>query len=82
MATLQQAAHLGSVPLTIEIGLDCGMLPMWRVLDLKAGAVIRSLRPAGDNLDLRIGTRVIAYGEVVPLEGMTGLRIAHVVESQ
>jgi flagellar motor switch protein FliN/FliY len=82
MPSLQQVGHFGAVPVTIDISVDCGMLPVRQVLDLKAGSVIRSLRPAGDNLDLRIGGRVIAYGEIVPLEGMTGVRIAHVMEPQ
>jgi flagellar motor switch protein FliN/FliY len=82
MATLQQAAHLATIPLTVEITLDCGLMPLRRVFDLEAGSVIRSQRPAGDNLDIRIGGKVIAYGEIVPLEGMTGVRIAHIVESQ
>ena len=80
MASLEQIGHLGGVPLTIDISLDCGMLAVGRVLDLKAGSVIRCPRAAGDNLDVRIGGRVIALGEIVPLEGMTGVRIAHVMD--
>jgi flagellar motor switch protein FliN/FliY len=80
MASIQQIGHLGAVPVTIDISLDCGMLAVGRVLGLQAGSVIRCQRAAGDNLDVRIGGRVIAFGEIVPLEGMTGVRIAHVME--
>jgi flagellar motor switch/type III secretory pathway protein FliN len=80
MASLQQIGHLGAVPVTIDISLDCGMLAVGQVLGLQAGSVIRCLRAAGDNLDVRIGGRVIAYGEIVPLEGLTGVRIAHVMD--
>lgn len=80
MPSLPQATQLGTVPVTIDIALDCGMLPLREVLELKSGSVLRSIRSAGDNLDIRIGGRVIAYGEIVPLEGMTGVRIAHVME--
>ena len=80
MASLQQVGHLGAVPLTIDVTLDCGTLLVEKVLALESGSVIRSLRSAGDTLDIRIGGRVIAYGEIVPLESMTGVRITHVME--
>jgi flagellar motor switch protein FliN/FliY len=81
MSSLDEAGRLGAVRFTIDVGLDCGMLPIERVLDLRPGSLIRSTRSAGDNLDIRIGGRLIAYGEIVPLEGLTGARITHIVEA-
>jgi len=80
MASLAQVGHLGAVPLTIDVSLDCGLLPAECVLELKAGSVLRSLRSAGDNLDIRIGNKMVAYGEIVPLEGAMGVRITHITE--
>lgn len=80
--SLEQVGHLGAVPFTIDVGLDCGLIEVERVLDLKPGSVIRTARSAGDNLDIRIGGKVLAYGEIVPLEGVTGVRITHIVEPQ
>lgn len=80
MASLAQIGRLGAVPLTIDVSLDCGPLPVERVLELKEGSVLRSLRSAGDNLDIRIGNRLVAYGEIVPLESTMGVRITHVME--
>lgn len=75
-----KAGHLATVPMPIDVALDCGTLTVERILNLKPGCVIRSLRAAGDNIDVRIGGLVVAYGEIVALEGLTGVRITRLRE--
>ena len=80
LTPLEQTGHLASVPMPVDVALDCGPLTVERILNLKPGSVIRSLRPAGDNVDIRVSGLVIAYGEIVALEGLTGVRITRLRE--
>ena len=80
MKPLERARHLAYVPLPIDVALDCGTLTVQSILSLKPGNVLRSQRPAGDNVDIRIGGRVVAFGEIVALEGVTGVRITRLQE--
>jgi flagellar motor switch/type III secretory pathway protein FliN len=75
MTPLEHTGHLAAVPMPIDVALDCGTLTVERILTLEPGCVIRSLRSAGDNVDIRVSNLVIAYGEIVALEGLTGVRI-------
>ena len=70
-------SRFGALPLTIDVTLECGPLAVERVFDLQPGTVLRSLRSAGDNVDIHVGGRLVAYGEIVALEGMTGVRITN-----
>lgn len=78
--TPDRAGLLATVPLPIDIALDCGTLTVESIVGLKPGSVIRSLRSAGDNVDIRISGLVVAYGEIVVLEGLTGVRITRLRE--
>jgi len=80
MTPLDGAALLAAVPLPIDIALDCGTLTVESIVGLKPGSVVRSLRSAGDNVDIRISGLVVAYGEIVVLEGLTGVRITRLRE--
>ena len=80
LTPLERAGHLAAVPLPIDVALDCGTLTVEHILDLKPGSVIRSLRSAGENVDIRISDLVMAYGEIVSLEGLTGVRITRLRE--
>lgn len=68
--------------MTIEAALDCGKLSLQQILDLQEGMIIRSQRPAGDNVDLHVGGRLIGYGEMVVLDGVMGVRITTLKDSQ
>lgn len=80
MTPLERSGQLAAVPLPIDVSLDCGTLTVERILGLKPGSVVRSQRPAGDNVDIRIGGLVVAFGEIVALEGLTGVRITRLQE--
>lgn len=80
MTPLEQVGRLGAVPLTIDVAIECGTLAVARVLEFEPDKVIRSLRPAGDNVDIHVGGRLVAYGEIVALDGMAGVRITQLKE--
>lgn len=45
------------------------------ILSLEPGSVIEMHRPAGENLDILVGSKVAAYGEIVIIEHTMGVRI-------
>lgn len=59
----------------VEAELDCKVMTMTQILDLEAGTVIKLKRSAGENIDLLIGGSLVAFGEIVVLQEMMGIRI-------
>ncbi len=68
--------------LQVELVLELGRLPLSgaQVLQLAPGDVLALGRPLGAPLDLRVGDRLIARGELVDVEGETGVRLVEVFE--
>jgi flagellar motor switch/type III secretory pathway protein FliN len=63
------------VPVLIDVALDCGTRELAEVLEWSEGSLIRSVRPAGDSVDIHAGGRLIGSGEIVAIEGIMGVRI-------
>ena len=59
----------------LEAELDRKTMTMTQILDLEAGMVIKLRRSAGENIDLFIGGSLVAFGEIVVLQEMMGIRI-------
>lgn len=59
----------------VEAELDRKTLTMSQILDLEAGSIIKLKRSAGENIDLLIGGSLVAFGEIVVLQEMMGIRI-------
>ncbi len=81
MTPLEELGPFDRVPVTVEVALDCGSLPLGEISEWDEGSVIRSARPAGDNLEIRIGGRVVGSGEIVMIEGAVGVRITSLREN-
>lgn len=75
MDHLEELEHFAEIPMDIEAELDCKTLTMSQILDLEAGAIIKLRRSAGENIDLLIGGSLVAFGEIVVLQEMMGVRI-------
>ncbi len=67
--------HLADLALEIEAELDRKVLSLRQVLDLEIGSVITLTRSAGENIDIRVGGALVAYGEIVVIENTMGVRI-------
>jgi flagellar motor switch/type III secretory pathway protein FliN len=80
MVSLDQIGDFEKVPMTLEADLDCGTLSMGALLALKTGSIIRSSRPAGDNIDLRVGGKLVGYGEIIANENMMAVRVTNIKE--
>ncbi len=71
----QMIAPLADVPVVIEAELDRRQMAVIELLRLEEGDVVRLCRSAGENIDIRAGGSVVAYGEIVVLEDTLAVRI-------
>jgi flagellar motor switch protein FliN len=76
----------GGIDLLLDIELQASLrfgsreMPLNEVLDLGAGDVVELDRHVSDPVDLLVGDKIIARGEVVLVNGSFGLRVLEVAE--
>jgi flagellar motor switch protein FliN len=75
MTPLEEVAHIASVPIEIEVQLDRKWMKLSEILALEEGSVIEMNRSAGENIDIFIGRKLAAFGEIVIIETTMGVRI-------
>ena len=75
MTPLQEIGHLADVPIDIEVQLDQRWMRLSEILSLEEGSIIEMSRSAGENIDIFIGKRLSAFGEIVIIENIMGVRI-------
>ena len=75
MTPLQEIGHLADVPIDIEVQLDQRWMRLSEILSLEEGSIIEMSRSAGENIDIFIGKRLSAFGEIVMIENIMGVRI-------
>jgi type III secretion system YscQ/HrcQ family protein len=68
--------------LPVEIVCELGRVSMSgrELLELEPGAVVPIARPLAGPIDLTVGGRVVARGELVDVEGDLGVRVTEIVE--
>jgi len=68
--------------LPVEMVIELGRVQVTgaQVLDLEPGDVITMNRPLAGGVDVRVGNRLIAHGELVDVEGEAGVRISEVYD--
>ena len=67
---------LNDIPLELEVELGSTLLNLREVINLYEGEVITLDRIAGDTVDLRANKQWLAYGEVLVLNEVLGIRIS------
>jgi flagellar motor switch protein FliN/FliY len=72
---LEEVAHIANVPLEIEIQLDRRWMKMSEILSLEEGSIVEMQRSAGENIDIYIGSKLAAFGEIVLIENTVAVRI-------
>lgn len=83
---LERAPELGRVDLLLDVELETSLrfgsreMPLSAVLDLGAGDVVELDRHVSDTVDLLVGDKIVARGEVVLVNGAFGLRVTEVAE--
>jgi flagellar motor switch protein FliN/FliY len=75
MTALEQVQHIATVNLDVAVELDRRWMKMSEVLAFEEGSIIEMSRSAGENIDIYIGSRLAAFGEIVIIENTMGVRI-------
>ncbi len=75
MTPQEEIAHLADVPIDIEVQLDQRWMKLSEILSLEEGSIVEMSRSAGENIDIFIGKRLCAFGEIVIIESIMGVRI-------
>ena len=72
---MQEIASIQDVPIEISVELDRRLLKVREIIDLQAGSIIEMDRSAGENIDIYVGRKLVAFGEIVIIENTMGVRI-------
>lgn len=72
---IQKLHHLADVNVEISVELDRKILSLRQMLDLESGSIVKLTRSAGENIDILVGGSLVAFGEIVVIEDMMGVRI-------
>ncbi len=75
MTPLEEIAPIHDVPLEIAVELDRRQIKIRDILAFDEGSIIELGRSAGENIDIYIGKKLVAYGEIVIIENTMGVRI-------
>ncbi len=75
MTPQEEIAHIGDVLIDVEVQLDQRWMKLSEVLSLKEGSIIEMTRSAGENIDIFVGSKLAAFGEIVIIESIMGVRI-------
>jgi flagellar motor switch protein FliN/FliY len=75
MTAQEEVAHICNVGIEIEVQLDSRWMKLSEVLALEEGSIIEMNRSAGENIDIFIGKKLVACGEIVIIESAMGVRI-------
>ena len=75
MRPIEEIVHIANVPIELEVQLDRKFMKISEILSLEEGSVIEMERSAGENIDIYIGKRLAAFGEIVIIENIMGVRI-------
>jgi flagellar motor switch protein FliN/FliY len=75
MTPREEVAHIANVPIDVEVQLDRRYMKISEILSLEEGSIVEMERSAGKNIDIYIGSRLAAFGEIVIIENIMGVRI-------
>ncbi len=75
MTAQEQVAHIGDVHIEVEVQLDQRWMKLSEILALEDGSILEMRRSAGENIDIYVGSKLLAFGEIVIIENIMGVRI-------
>lgn len=73
--SIERLDHLADVVVDLSVELDRKIVTLQQILDLEKGSVLKLTRSAGENIDILVGGALVAFGEIVVIEDMMGVRI-------
>ena len=73
--TIEELHHFLDIPVRISIHLGTRTMKVRDILQLQPSSIIELPKSAGENVDILMNNRLIAFGEVMQLEDCTGIRL-------
>ncbi len=71
----EELQHFLDIPVNITIQLASRSMKVRDILQLQQSSIIELPKSAGENVDILINGRLVALGEILQLEGSTGIRL-------
>ena len=73
--TIEELHHFLNIPVRVSVHLGTRTMKVRDILQLQASSIVELPKSAGENVDILMNNRLIAFGEVLELEGCTGIRL-------
>ncbi len=74
-SAFEEMQFFGDVPIRISIQLGTRSMRVRDILQLEPSSLIEMEKSAGENVDILMNGTLVASGEVIKLEGSTGIRL-------
>jgi flagellar motor switch protein FliN/FliY len=72
---MEELKHFLDIPIQITIRLANRTMKVRDILQLQPDSIVELPKSAGENVDILMNERLVAFGEVLELEGSTGIRL-------
>jgi flagellar motor switch protein FliN len=72
---LEEAHYYLDIPIRVSIKLGRCTMKIREILQLQPGSIVELPKSAGENVDVFINENLLGFGEVLGMEGATGVRI-------
>lgn len=72
----------GNIPVEVTVEMGKTKISLQDIMELNKGSIIELAKRSGEPLDVLVGGKVIAKGEVVAIDDHYGLRVTKVVDAQ
>jgi flagellar motor switch protein FliN/FliY len=74
-SAMAELKHFLNVPIRITIQLANRSMKVRDILQLQPDSIVELPKSAGENVDIFLNDRLVAFGEVLELESSTGIRL-------
>ncbi len=72
---LEEFADYLDVPMNINLEVGRRFMKVREILLLKPESIVDVSKSAGENIDIYINGRLVAFGEILEVEGKAGIRL-------
>jgi len=72
---MEEVRHFLDIPIKVTVQLAQCSMKVRDILQLQPSSIVELPKSAGENVDILMNERQIAFGEVLELEGSTGIRL-------
>jgi flagellar motor switch protein FliN len=76
---MDEFSELLDIPLSISLEVGRRRMKVREILLLKQESVVEVPKSAGENIDIYVNGRLVAFGEILEMEGKAGIRLTDFV---